>query len=39
MIRDGNRLNPVGPETITKIAKRIEWTDATEKNEWSVIFE
>ena len=35
---DAGRAREVGPETITKLAKRIEWTDVTEKNEWSLVF-
>jgi len=39
MKRDAFREKPVGPDTITKMAKRIEYTDCTEKQDWSVVFE
>lgn len=38
MIRDAYREKPVGPDTITKMAKRIEFTDCTEKQDWCVVF-
>lgn len=39
MIRDAYREKPVGPDTITKMAKRIEFTDCTEKQDWCVVFQ
>ena len=37
LLRDSYRQNPVGPDAITNITKRIEWTDVTEANDWSLV--
>ena len=37
LIRDSYRQNPVGPDAITNITKRIEWTDVTESNVWILV--
>jgi len=36
LVRDSQRPNSVGADTITNIAKRIEWTDATGIDKWKV---
>ena len=39
LVRDSQRPNPVGPDAITNIAKRIEWTDAIGSEKWLIQFE
>ena len=39
IVRDEQRVNSVGPDVITNIAKRIEWTDATGTDQWLIRFE